>query len=112
MQSMQKNDDNHTFAMRKVIHFKSVCMWIMDSGAFKYMTLYKVVFDRYEVIAPPNMHLGDKNIIKIIGMGSIIVEIIIKNNIDRIHIEDVLHISKLHANLLSMSKLVLKGLKM
>ena len=49
---------------------------------------------------------------KAIGMGSIVVEMMVKCKIKRIHIKDVLHVPKLQANLLSVSKFLSNGLKM
>ena len=44
-------------------------------------------------------------------MGEILVEVQVKGLTKKIRIEEVLHVPKLHANLLSMSKLSLGGLK-
>lgn len=44
-------------------------------------------------------------------MESIIIEAIIKGNINKIHIKDAFNVSKLHANLLSVSKIISNGLK-
>ena len=45
------------------------------------------------------------------GKGSIFVETQVKGQMRRITIHDVFYVPKLHANLLSMSKLASKGLK-
>lgn len=52
----------------------------MDSEATtKHMTLHRIAFNMYEVIAPSNVHLYDDDIvIETIGMGSIIVEAIVR----------------------------------
>jgi hypothetical protein len=78
----------------------------MDSGATKHMTPHKVAFDMYEVIPTRNVHMGDDNIVEAIGMGSILVEVMMKGQIRRIRIKDVLHVPNLHANLLSVSNIV------
>ena len=106
-----KDDDDYTFVMRNETHSKSMCKWIMDSGASKHMTLHKAAFDTYEVITPRNVHLDDNNVVQAIGMESIVVEAILEGKINQIHIKDMLHVSKLHANLLSVSKLVSNDLK-
>ena len=106
-----KDDDDYIFVMRNEAHSKSICKWIMDSVATKHMTLYRAAFDTYEVITPYNVHLDDNSVVEAIGMGSIIVEAIVKGKINQIRIKNVLHVSKLHANLLSVSKLVSNGLK-
>ena len=83
----------------------------MNSGAFKFVILYRATFDTYEVIAPRNVHLGDTSVVEVIGMSSIFVEAIVKGNINQICIKDVVHVPKLHVNLFSVSKLMSNGLK-
>jgi hypothetical protein len=75
------------------------------------MTSHRAAFYTYEVITLRNMHLGDNSVVQIIGMGSIILEAILKDKINQFCIKHVLHAPKLHANLLSISKLVSNGLK-
>jgi hypothetical protein len=55
--------------------------------------------------------MGDDSIVEAIGMGSILVEVMVKGRIGRIRIKDVLHVPKLHANLLSVSKILSSGCK-
>lgn len=83
----------------------------MDLGASKHITLHKTTFDKNEVIAPHNVHLGDNNVVEATRMGSIIVEAIAKDKSNQICIKDAFHVSKLHANLFSMSKFVSNRLK-
>jgi hypothetical protein len=71
-----------------------------------YIVSHNAAFNIYEVITPRNVYLGENSIFEAIGMGSIVVENIIKNSINQTHIKYILHVSKLHANMLSMSKLV------
>ena len=85
--------------------------WILYFGASNHMTSHRVAFDIYEVIFLRNVYLGDDNVIKAIIIGFIVVEVMVKGNIKRISIKDVFHISKLQANLLSVSKLLLNELK-
>ena len=47
-------------------------------GATNHITLHRVVFDTYEVIAPHNVHLGDESVVKVIGMRSIAVKAIVR----------------------------------
>jgi hypothetical protein len=65
----------------------------------------------YEVIPTRNVHMGDDSIVEAIGMGSILVEVMVKGQIRRIKIKDVLHVPKLYANLLSVSKILSSGCK-
>lgn len=62
----------------KHVHFKSVCKWIMASGASKHMTLHRTIFHTSEVITQRNVHLDDNNMLQAIGIGSILVEAILE----------------------------------
>ena len=106
-----RDDNDYAFATKDGDHCKAICKWIMDSGATKHMTPHKVAFDMYEVIPTRNVHMGDDSIVEAIGMGSILVEVMVKGRIRRIKIKDVLHVPKLHANLLSVSKILSSGCK-
>ena len=57
------NDDNdYAFLMDNEIHFKSMCKWNMNMGAFKHITSHIAACDTYKVITPRNVHLDDNNI--------------------------------------------------
>ena len=58
----------------------------MDSGARKHITLYRAVFDTYEVISPCNICLGDDSVAKAIKMGSIMVGVEIRCIRNKAHI--------------------------
>lgn len=58
-----KDDDDYAFVMWNEAHPKSVCKWIMGSGASKHMTLYRATFHTYEVIFPRNVHLDANSIV-------------------------------------------------
>ena len=64
-------------------------MWIMNSIASKYMTLFRAAFEMYEVISPRKIHLVDVNVLNAIRLGSIIVEANVRLNINKIHINNV-----------------------
>jgi hypothetical protein len=106
-----KDNDDYAFATKDGDHCKAICKWIMDSGATKHMTPHRAAFDMYEVIPTRNVHMGDDNIVEAIRMGSILVEVMVKRRTKRIRIKDVLHVPKLHANLLSVSKILSSGCK-
>ena len=55
------------------------------------------------------MYLGDNGVVEAIEKGSMLVETCVDNKMKRICIHDVLHVPKLHTNLLSVSKLVARG---
>lgn len=84
----------------------------MDSEATKHMNLHRAGFDIYEVIALRKISLNDNNIIEAVGMRTIVVKAIMKDKVNGIYIKNVHHMPKLHANLLSVNKLVSNGLKM
>jgi hypothetical protein len=73
-----KDDDDYAFATKDGDHCKAICKWIMDSGATKHMTPHRATFDMYEVIPTRNVHMGDDSIVEAIGMGSILVEVMVK----------------------------------
>ena len=75
------------------------------------MTPHRQAFDTYEAISNRHVFLGDNGMVEAVGKGSILVETQVKGQMRRITIHDVLHVPKLHANLLSVRKLASKGLK-
>ena len=62
-------------------------------------------------MSPPNMHLGNDRMAEAIKMGFIVVRVEIKDMMNKICITDVLHMPKLQANLLSVSKFLSSELK-
>lgn len=66
----------------------------------------RAAFDTYEVISPRNVRFDDDNMAEGIGMTSIVVGVETKDKMKRIWIKNVLHVPKLQANLLSVSKFV------
>ena len=68
------------------------------------MTLHRTAFNI-------NVHFGDDNMAKAIGMGSIVVGVKTEAKTTMIRIINVFHVSILQANLLSVSKFLSKGLK-
>jgi hypothetical protein len=65
----------------------------MDLGATKHITPHRAAFDMYEVI--PKCNMGDDSIVEAIGMGSILVEVMVKGQTKGVRIKDVLHVPKL-----------------
>ena len=83
--------------------------WIIDLEATQHVTSHRQAFDTYEAISNHHVFLGENGMV--VGKGSILVETQVTRQRMRITIHDVLYVAKLHANLLSMSKLASKGLK-
>jgi len=106
-----KDDDDYAFVTKDGDHCKAICKWIMDSRATKHMNPHRAAFDMYEVIPTRNMHMGDDSIVGAIGIRSILVEVMVKGRTKRIRIKDVLHVQKLHALLLLVSKILSSGCK-
>ena len=75
------------------------------------MSSHRTAFDTYKVIFLRNVRLRDDSIAETIGMGSILVGVEMGGKRTTIRITDVFHVPKLQANLLSVSKLLSKGLK-
>ena len=90
---------------------KSICKWIMDSGATKHMTLHRTTFNTYEVISPRDVRLSDGSMAAAIGMGSIVGGVETRGKANTICIMDALLVPGLQADLLIVSNLVSKGLK-
>jgi hypothetical protein len=63
------------------------------------------------VISPCNVRLSNGSVAEAIGTGSIVVGVETKGKATTIRITDVLHVPKLQANLLLVSKFLSKGLK-
>ena len=83
----------------------------MDSGGTKHITLGRTTFYTYKVIFLSSVFLGNNNVVGTIKMRFIIVGVKTRGKTYRIHITDVLHVSKLQANLLLMSNFLSNGLK-
>ena len=65
----------------------------MDNGfrSNKHMTSHRLAFDTYEVLTSRSVHLGDDSILEAIGIGSIVVEVMVRDKIDKIRINECLH---------------------
>ena len=103
--------DDFAFVAAHSVSSSQVSKWIVDSGATQHMTPNRQAFDTYETISSRNVFLGDNGMVEALGKGSILVESQVKGKVKKIRVYDVLHVPKLHANLLSVSKLVSRGLK-
>lgn len=90
-----KDANEYTFVMHNEAHSKSMCKWIMYSQATKHMILFKDAFDTYEVIASRNVHLDSNSVVEAIIMGFIIVEAIVKGELNHILIKNALYVPKL-----------------
>ena len=102
--------EDHLFMVGDGACNTSIHKWLIDLGATQHMTFHKKVFNCYESISHPNVYLGDNGVVEAIGKGSMLVETCVDNKVKRIRIHDVLYMPKLDTDLLSVSKLVARGL--
>ena len=82
----------------------------MNSGATSPTTLVSNCFHLYKLIFPKNVNLGDNTILEVEGKGFVVVDIKVKGRVKKIAMEDVFNVSKLKANFLFLTHLVLKRL--
>ena len=104
-------EDEFAFAASDGYDDRNILKWIIDSGATQHMTPNRQAFLTYQPISNRKVFLGDNGMVEAIGMGCIVVEVMVKGVLRKIRIQDALHVPKLHANLLSVSKLVAQGLR-
>ena len=109
--NIAKTSDNFAFVIRDGASNTTATRWIVDSGALQHMTLHKHFFDSYQLVLGRKMFMSDNGMVKDISKGSILVETRVKDRVRSITIHDVLHVPKMHSNLLSVSKLISRGLK-
>jgi hypothetical protein len=70
-----------------------------------------MAFNTYKVISSRNVRLGDGSVTEAIKMGSIVAGVETRGKTTTNCITNMLHVPKLQANLLSLSKFLSKGLK-
>ena len=109
--NIARSSDDFAFVVRDGASKTSTTRWIVDSGASNHMTPHKQFFDTYESISGRKVFMGDNGIVEVLGKGSILVETRVKGRARSIRMHDVLHVPDLHSNLLSVSKLISRGLK-
>lgn len=78
----------------------------MISDATKHMTPHRASFDSYDVISPFNVHLDDDSVVQAFRMDCVVVEVLEIRSLKKMRMKYVLHVSKLQANLLFVSKFV------
>ena len=108
---MARTSDDFAFVMRDGASNTPATRWIVDSWASQHMTPRKHFFDTYEPISGRKVFMGDNDMIEAVGKGSILMEIRVKGRARSIRMHDVFHVPDLHSNLVSVSKLISRGLK-
>lgn len=71
--------DNYIFLASEGASIAAMSKRIIDLDATRYITLYKYSFDTCEEISAIKVWLGDNSMVQAIGIGSIIVEIVVKD---------------------------------
>ncbi len=85
--------------------------WIIDSGATQHMRFKREWFTTYESIVPRKVYMGDDTILEAIGKGNIKAIMQVGGRVLFTTITQILHVLKMKNNLISVSKLILEGLK-
>jgi hypothetical protein len=98
--------EDFAFMAKETTSMLDMSKWIVDSGCTKHMTPYKCSFNTYEPIPATKVWLGDIGMVDAIGMGTIVVEVMVKGICKRITLKDVLHVPKMKKNLLSVNILL------
>lgn len=75
-------------------HSKTICKWIMDLGAIKHIISLRSTFNTYVVIILHNIHLDNDSVVKAIEIEFIVVEVVMRGKINRLHIKYVFHVPK------------------
>lgn len=109
--SLAKVEDEYLFVANEVRCTSNMCKWILDSGATNHMTPQRQVFSTYESIDGKKIFMGDNGCVEAIGIGNVVVQSEVDGHERKITMRNVLHVPKLHSNLLSVSKLVNEGCK-
>lgn len=104
--NIAKAEDDYLFVANEVRCTNNMCKWILDSGATNHMTPQRQVFSTYKAIESKTIFMGDNGCIEAIGVGSVVVQSEVDGHEMKITMNNVLHVPKLHSNLLSVSKLV------
>ena len=85
--------------------------WHIDSGASSHMACDKSNFKDYKEVSTPSAVLGDKSVAKAAGKGTVELTLNVSGKDTKCRLEDVMHIPTFGFNLLSVSALCKKGLK-
>ena len=73
--------------------------------------LISIFFYTYKPVSSCKVFMDDNSLVEVVGKASILVKICMKGRMRSIRMHNVLHVPKMHSNLLSVRKLILKGLK-
>lgn len=83
--------------------------WLIDSGCTSHMTFDRSAFSSYKILENLTVEMGTKDTVKIAGKGDIFVQITVNGTASKIKLCDVLHVPDFGYQLLSVSKMDLRG---
>jgi len=75
--------------------------WYLDSGASDHMAKKREHFVNYASMEPHDIQMGDNSPIQAVGIGTIYTVILSNGSFAKMELSNVLHILRLHKNLLS-----------
>ena len=82
-----------------------------DISDSNHTTPHMQIFDTNKPSSGRKMFMDDNGMVEAVGKGSVLVKTRVDGRARSIQIYDVLHIPNLHSNLLSVSKLITRALK-
>ncbi len=104
-------DQEQMFVVTLSVNDHTTYDWIIDSGATQHMRFKREWFTTYESIVPRKVYMGDDTILEAIGKGNIKAIMQVGGRVLFTTITQILHVLKMKNNLISVSKLILEGLK-
>lgn len=84
--------------------------WIIDSGCTSHVTFDRSSFSSYETISPKSLDLGAKSSAPIVGRGCVTLTVMVKGKSLTCQLDNVLHVPDLRYQLISVSRIVKKGI--
>ena len=99
-----------TIAFKAKTEYNGQAGWCVDSGATSHMTNNKQFFSSLQGINS-SVYLADKSVIAATGIGDGFVDCVTPTGIQKVHLEEVLFLPELDDQLISVKKIIKKGLE-
>lgn len=104
-----KKKPKHSFFTALASFNFSCNEWFLDSGASKqHMTCYREILTEFQTLPPECITTASNTVIKSQGQGNCLIKL--QGSTEPIEVHDVLYVPDLTVNLLSVSRLISKGL--
>lgn len=84
--------------------------WILDSGCSSHMTFNRSAFSTYTAVSDCNVIVGTKSATEVSGRGDVIIQALCEDRPRNLRLCNVLHVPHLGYQLLSVPKIVERGL--